>query len=45
MLGVSTSEMSVKEMTEMIEICHYFGATHGVVWSPASIAMDFERVE
>lgn len=37
LLGKSTSRMSVKEMTEVIEFAHAFGAERGVRWSPAAI--------
>lgn len=29
-LGARTSRMSIKEMSAMIELCHAFGAQHGV---------------
>jgi hypothetical protein len=32
MLGSSTSKMSVKVMSEMIELMYAFGAEHGVNW-------------
>jgi len=34
--GKSTSEMTVKEMTAVIELAHAFGADQGVRWSPTS---------
>lgn len=32
-LGRSSSDLSVKEMTDLIELIYAFGARHGVVWS------------
>lgn len=43
--GKSTSDMTIREMTDVIDLCHAFGTQQGVQWSPASIAMDLERVE
>lgn len=37
MLGSRTSRMTIGEMSELIELCHAFGAEHGVQWSPTSI--------
>lgn len=34
--GKSTSDMSIKEMTAVIELMHAFGADQGVKWSPTS---------
>ncbi len=34
--GKSTSDMTVKEMTAVIELAHAFGADKGVQWSPTS---------
>ncbi|MEZ2742651.1 recombination protein NinB [Paenalcaligenes hominis] len=39
LLGKSTSRMSIKEMTEVIEFAHAFGAERGVKWSPTAIGM------
>lgn len=33
MLGGRTSEMTVKEMSDLIELMFSFGADHGVLWS------------
>jgi hypothetical protein len=33
MLGASTREMTIREMTEVIEILYAFGADHDVLWS------------
>ena len=44
-LGESTSKMTKAEMTELIEFIHYTGASHGVKWSPASIAQDLNELE
>lgn len=38
--GRSTSDMTIKEMTAVIELCHAFGADQGVVWSPTSIGRE-----
>lgn len=35
--GKSTSEMTVAEMTAVIDLCHAFGADKGVQWSPTSL--------
>jgi hypothetical protein len=32
-LGISTSRMKKKEMSELIELMFAFGAEHGIVWS------------
>lgn len=32
-LGQRTSRMTIMEMSELIELCHAFGAEHGVKWS------------
>ena len=45
MLGASTRAMTKAEMTELIDFVHMVGSNHDVQWSPASIAMDLERVE
>jgi len=37
MLGQRTSKMTVKEMTEMIDLIHYFGDQRGVIWSDTSL--------
>lgn len=37
MLGRSTSRMGIKQMIEVIDFCHAFGAEKGVRWSPTSI--------
>ena len=36
-LGRSTSSMTVKEMTAVIDLCHAFGADQGVNWSKTSL--------
>jgi hypothetical protein len=41
--GKSTSEMTVKELTAVIELMHAFGAEQGVKWSPTSLGkQDFQ---
>lgn len=42
MLGKSTSRMTIKEMTEVIEFAHAFGAERGVRWSPTAIGVSYE---
>lgn len=32
-LGLSTSKMTIREMVDVIECAHAFGAEHGVIWS------------
>lgn len=32
-LGQRTSRMSIGEMIDLIDLCHAFGAEHGVIWS------------
>lgn len=43
--GRSTSDMTIAEMTAVIELCHAFGAEQGVKWSETSLgigeSMDF----
>ena len=36
-LGQRTSKMTVREMSELIDLAHAFGAEKGVVWSETSI--------
>lgn len=46
--GRSTSQMTIKEMIAVIDLCHAFGADKGVQWSPTSLglnAADFETGE
>ena len=42
--GKSTSQMTIAEMTEVIERCHAFGTLQGVNWSPTSLGRDDERL-
>ena len=42
--GKSTSQMTIAEMTEVIEQCHAFGTLQGVKWSPTSTGHDDERL-
>lgn len=37
-VGASTSQMSVKEMTDLIDLMGAFGAERGVVWSGEEVA-------
>lgn len=37
LLGQRTSKMTVRELSELIELAHAFGAEKGVRWSPTSI--------
>lgn len=39
-LGQRTSKMTVRQMTELIELAHAFGAEKGVRWSPTSLGRD-----
>lgn len=39
-IGLSTSKMTVAEMTELIELSHAFGADKDVKWSQTSIGAD-----
>ena len=36
-VGLSTSKMTISEMSEMVELSHAFGADQGVAWSPTSL--------
>jgi len=36
-VGLSTSKMTIPEMSEMVELSHAFGADNGVNWSPTSL--------
>jgi len=40
LLGQRTSKMTVRQMTELIELAHAFGAQRGVEWSPTSLGRD-----
>jgi hypothetical protein len=37
-LGISTSKMSKREMSDLIELIHAFGAEHDVEWSDVGVA-------
>lgn len=37
LLGQRTSKMTVRQMTELIELAHAFGTQRGVEWSPTSL--------
>lgn len=39
-LGQRTSRMTIRQMTELIELAHAFGAEKGVRWSPTSLGRD-----
>jgi len=39
-LGKRTSKMTVRQMTELIELAHAFGTEKGVKWSPTSLGRD-----
>jgi hypothetical protein len=39
-IGLSTSKMTVAEMTELIELSHAFGADKDVKWSKTSLGRD-----
>jgi hypothetical protein len=38
--GRSTSNMTIREMVAVIDLCHAFGAEQGVNWSPTSLGRD-----
>lgn len=40
LLGLRTSRMSVKEMTDLIDLAHALGSRKGVLWSPTSLGRD-----
>ena len=40
LLGQRTSKMTVRQMTELIELAHAFGTQKGVEWSPTSLGRD-----
>lgn len=40
LLGQRTSKMTVRELSELIELAHAFGAEKGVRWSPTSLGRD-----
>ena len=39
--GTSTSAMTIKEMTEVIDLAHLFGDSKGVRWSRTSLGRDW----
>lgn len=43
--GSSTSDMTRKEMTAVIDLCHAFGSDKGVIWSPTSLGRDVQQVD
>ena len=38
--GSSTSDMTIAEMTAVIDLCHAFGADKDVQWSPTSLGVE-----
>jgi len=40
LLGQRTSKMTVRQMTELIELAHAFGTQRGVEWSATSLGRD-----
>jgi hypothetical protein len=40
LLGQRTSKMTVRQMTELIELAYAFGTEKGVWWSPTSLGRD-----
>lgn len=44
-LGRSTSGMTIKEMTAVIDLCHAFGADRGVRWSAPSLGRSGESID
>lgn len=45
LLGQSTSKMTVKEMSELIELAYAFGAQHEVKWSKTSLSREDNEAE
>ena len=43
--GRSTSQMTIKEMIAVIELCHAFGADKGVKWSKTSLGRQWVDME
>lgn len=43
--GRSTSQMTIKEMVAVIDLCHAFGSDKGVQWSPTSLGRDAFAVD
>lgn len=43
--GSSTSDMTIKEMTAVIDLCHAFGTQQGVVWSKTSLGRGSEVID
>ena len=43
--GTSTSGMTIKEMTAVIDLCHAFGAEKSVNWSKTSLGRDHGWVD
>lgn len=43
--GKSTSRMSVKEMTAVIDLCHAFGDQQGVPWRQKSLGREWSQEE
>lgn len=41
--GESTSDMTIREMIAVIDLCHAFGADQGVKWSKTSIPGDADK--
>lgn len=40
MLGERTSRMTIRQMTDLIDLVHAFGNERGVKWSPASLGRE-----
>lgn len=43
--GTSTSGMTIKEMSAVIDLCHAFGANQDVVWSKTSLGRDEYEID
>ncbi|NYT76628.1 recombination protein NinB [Alcaligenaceae bacterium] len=39
-LGQRTSKMTVRQLSELVELAHAFGSQKGVQWSPTSLGRD-----
>lgn len=45
MLGQRTSEMTIAEMSELIDLAHAFGDERGVRWSPTSLGREWAAMQ
>lgn len=42
--GSSTSDMTIAEMTAVIDLSHCFGDERGVIWSPTSLGREWSEL-